>query len=503
MSTKIAAATRTLGAVALLLALALSTLAAPMKGTRDTWRTVATEHFRVLSQLPDRETVAWAREFGQFIATMTSVLHIDARRLPPLTVVMFEDELDFIPYKPLQANGWPISSQGWFARRQTWSVIGLSRRADSDRQQRTIYHEATHWLMSVDRVRHPAWFAEGIAELLSTFEYREGRSSWAKPLEERLLLLRRQGLLPMRGFLTQLSPREQQDDNQTLRFYAQAWAFTHFLMFSGDPARLQLLQRFLEIYRTRSGEAAVDAVFGSQLATIEQEFRQYVSNPTFGYADVATTASSIAVSPPVRATPQQVETALGFLALGSSRDDLATQHANKAIKLDRAAPTGHEMLTYLAVKQKDYAAVAAHAREALKRGSTDSDMYMFLGHSLAKYPDAGQPGAARQRASVYERAIDMDPFRDEPYERLAEAIFNLQQPTAEDAQFLERGLTVFPGNDWIRVGSAVVAWKQGRSLEARQAMEQALAPESTLDDIQRQYAKRILQSLLTAPQIPN
>jgi hypothetical protein len=55
--------------------------------------------------------------------------------------------------------------------------------------RRTIHHEATHWLMSADQARQPAWFAEGIAKLFSTFERKGDTVNWAKPIGSHLQLL--------------------------------------------------------------------------------------------------------------------------------------------------------------------------------------------------------------------------------------------------------------------------------------------------------------------------
>ncbi len=98
---------------------------------------------------------------------------------------------------------------------------------------------------------------------------------------------------------------------------------------------------------------------------------------------------------------------------------------------------------------------------------------------------------------LYERAINLNPRRADPYEQLTSAVLDYGQPTAEDGKFLEVGQKVFPGNDWLRVGIAVVAARLGHADEARSAFDQALQPDSTLSDTQRAAAQKMRAALQT------
>ena len=185
--------------------------------------------------------------------------------------------------------------------------------AEKDLTRITLFHEATHWLASVDQSRQPAWFSEGIAELFSTFELRGDHVSWAKPIAGHLALLR-QGTIPLRDFLTEPGAIFDRDGH-TERFYAQAWAFTHFMMLADDSRRRPLMIQFLQNFRTLSGDAAVTATFGDSLPQLEREFRQYIQQRRFGYVTQA-----VQTAPPpaaLQAAPSTlVETALGlFVAI--------------------------------------------------------------------------------------------------------------------------------------------------------------------------------------------
>jgi hypothetical protein len=179
------------------------------------------------------------------------------------------------------------------------------------------------------------------------------------------------------------------------------------------------------------------------------------------------------------------------------RYDLAEQHANKAISLDGNSPEGHRVLAYLAQAHHDLARAAAQAEEAIDRGSKDFELFVLLGDSYADGANVTTPDAARARVDMYENAINLSPRRLEVYERLNQALFAIDKPREEDAKFLNIGVSLFPGEDWMRVGTAVVDARLGRGDVAMTTIEGVLRPESTLDPSQRSYVANLRRSWLT------
>ncbi|MBX5460618.1 MAG: DUF1570 domain-containing protein [Steroidobacteraceae bacterium] len=470
--------------VGLLLMAALPALA----GNRE-WKMAVTPHYRLISQLNDRETAKWMRDFDQFILSTSDVLQMDLRVLPPLTVVIFARDTDYTPYKLRLQNGQPAQVAGQFVRRPTWSIIAMVRDWNNRELRRTIHHEATHWLMSVDQSRQPAWLTEGIAEMFSTFERRGDQVNWAKPISAHLAVLHYMGRMPLERFLIAPSAFFEREQH-TAQFYAQAWAFTHFLMMSKDPGRRQLLFKFLQSYRTQSGKAAVESVFGPALQDIEREFHLYTNQHWYTY--MVQPAKPAPEPPPLQPAPGTfVEATLGFLALGADQKDLARNHAEKAIALDQNAPDGHALLAYLAMENNELDEAATHAETALQLGSQDGDLFLLLGASYAHGKNAERANAKQLRVSMYENAINLNPRRLAAYQELVEALFAIDTPREEDARFLEVVLRAFPGEDWLRVGTAVVDYRLGRREAAMSTLADVLRPESTLDETERDRVNRL------------
>jgi tetratricopeptide (TPR) repeat protein len=453
------------------------------------WKMAATPNYRILSQLNDRETAQWMRDFDQYILSISDLLKLDLRALPPLTVVIFASDKEYTPYKLLGPDGRTANVFGQFIRRRTWCMIAMAFDALDEHSRRTIDHEATHWMMSVDQSSQPAWFSEGIAELFSTFERRGDKVTWGTPITEHLKTLHDSGVMPLAQFLAEPSALFDREDH-TERFYAQAWAFTHFMMFSKDPRYRQLLVNFLQTFRTQSGEATVNAVFGATMPEVEREFHIYIDQRRWTYEvqPVKPAADPPALQP---APPALVEAALGRLALGAGRQDLARQHAEKAIDLDTSAPDGHAVLAYLALDGNHQDLAVAQAEAALERGSKDSELYMLTGDSYVNGPNSLKPDATRARVSMYENAINLSPWRLDAYERLSDALMALDRPTGEDAKFLNVGIRAFPGDDWLRVGGAVVDDRLGHREAAIAELDAVLQPNSKVDQRQRDFATNV------------
>lgn len=477
------------GMVAALLALLAAPQFAAAAGAE--WRMITTPHFRVLSQAGEQKTLLWVRNYEQFVMTASAALDIKPDDLPPLTIVLFARDKEYTPYKVMR-DGKAARVAGQFMRRAGLSAIGMAADSDVDWTRHVIYHESTHWLMSRDPNRHPTWFAEGIAEMLSTFELNGNKVNWAKPIESHLVQLRKDGLLPLKEFLARtdaLQDQEKDDD----RYYAQSWAFVHF-MYLSQPSRVQLLDRILAAARTKSSEAAVTEVFGPDMAAIERDFNRYVQQMALSYG---TYPLATITDPPasVPAPPAVVEAALGFIALAIGKKELAQQHAQRAVELATELPDGHEVMALLARESKDDAAVRKHSEAAVRAGSRSSEMYLMMANSLSRERSGDFQATAAARIPLLHKSIQLDPTRN-AYRQLAYDLMFYEKPKAEDLRPLEQGLRRFPDDDWIKVSVAAARMRLDGGNVVLEVIQNALRPDSTLTSDERRNVSTLRRNLL-------
>jgi tetratricopeptide (TPR) repeat protein len=473
----------------------LAMLAAPLTvSAADAWRLVTTEHFRVLSQANDGVTAKWIRDFEQYIASTSDALGIKPRALPPLTMILFSRDKNYTPYKLKRPDGKPANVAGQFVTLGGISSIAMALDSEKEDARRTIFHEATHWLTSIDPNPQPTWFTEGIAEMLSTFEQAGSKVNWAKPIDEHLAQMQDQGVLPLAEFLTRVDALQDQDKIDD-RYYAQCWAFVHFLMLSGDKSRTELLTRFLTVYQTKSGDETVREVFGPNLDQLQRDFTQYVNKATYSFLSVA--AKPVADPPAsVPAPPAVVEAALGMMALAMGDKALAKQHAKRAIEASSDLPDGHQLLAYIARDDNDYAAAGAHAEAALKAGSRDSEMHMLMADALISNSQGNFGDTLTTRIGHYQQALALRPTRHDTYQQLAGDLLFLDKPEAAHQQILEQGQRLYRNDEWIKVSLATVKTRLGTGNDALQVIDQALRPGNTLTDIRRRNLTTVRRNML-------
>lgn len=473
----------------------LALLAAPLDAfAADSWRMVTTEHFRVLSQANDRETGKWIRDYEQFIAATSDALGIKPRALPPLTIILFSRDRNYTPYKLKRPDGKAAKVAGQFVTLGGISSIAMALDSEQAESRRTIFHEATHWLTSVDPAPQPTWFTEGIAEMLSTFEQAGSKVNWAKPIDMHLVQMNEFGVMPLQEFLTRVDALQDQDKHDD-RYYAQSWAFVHFLMLSGDKARAALLNRFLTLYKTKSGQEVVREVFGTNLTGLERDFNQYVGKAAYSYLTVA--AKPVADPPAsVPAPPAIVEAALGMMALAIGDGELAQQHAKRAIESSSELPDGHQLLAYIASRNKDLVAVGRHAEAALKAGSRDSEIHMLMADALAGNAQGNYEEIQAARIRHYQQALELRPTEHDAYQQLASTLLFVNKPQAEHQLMLEQGQRLFRNDEWIRVALATTRARLGTGNDALRIIEQALRPDSTLTAIQRRNLTTVRRNVL-------
>lgn len=467
--------------------LLLIALAAPTIAAERPWRKLESPNYTVLSQLDDRDTVAWAREYDQFLAATTNLLKINPRSLPPLTAVLFRRDKDYEPYRLTRPDGKAARISGQFINRRSYSLIAMDYAGERSQTRQTIFHEATHWLLSGDPRSPPAWFSEGFAEMFSTFERNVETVNWAKPIASHLITLNQGALIPMEEFLTQPSAFYD-SETRTGRFYAQSWAFVHMLLMSNDPALRAMLLEYIGTYRASSASVAMEQAFGADLEPLRSRLSSYVRQRSYGYVKLPIVAVA-EPQPPTDAPPAMAEAALGLLALASGKMELARAHAQRGLALDGRQPRVHELLAYLSVEDDDDAAAGRHALEATRNGSRDPYMFLMVGESYASGAASEAADASRKRVNAYENAVNLNPTSYLAYERLMAGLSDLDKPTEEDAKFLALGRKAFPDDDWLKVGSALLAARLGHQAEAATLMDAALRKDGSLDEFQRQYAE--------------
>ena len=252
--------------------------AVPAQG-QSNWRGMQTENFYLVGDASPRAMRRVAERLETFRAAFLAVRPRTAAAISDTdtTVVVFDSDHDFRPYKPLAPDGGPANIDGLYLATNYDVYIALTGERDAER---AIYHEYVHRVMSEDR-SWPAWLREGVAEFYSTIQVRNGGETVRVgiPIDEHLRFLQNTRLSPMDEFLDIGSdPLHYLGERDQGRFYAQSWALTHYLLLR-RPGGFDQLLRFLDLLDL-GGDTATNfrTAFQTDFDTLSRELDLYVRN---------------------------------------------------------------------------------------------------------------------------------------------------------------------------------------------------------------------------------
>lgn len=423
----------------------------------DKWIRLTAPRFGVVSQLSEKTTRMWAKEFDNFISAMNQFYAMDDSNLVPLTIVIFKNKKQFKPYRNKTKSGQAEDVIGFFANFTDWSILGLPGLRGYNKTRMLIYHEALHWYHNSKRFNTPLWLEEGMAEVFSTFEVKWGKGRWGLPIQRYINYLNIKKMQPTEEFLF-----TSQDEalHKLTTYYPQAWAMSHYLMFgNGGKNRVKLSLFLSELGKKTTGEA-FESAFGITYKEFDRELRDYVRGGRYGIAEVELDKTEIEmeVSP---ATDAMVQFALGRLAVAGDNNEKGAQHAREVISIMPSRPEGYELLAMASVDpEKQLEALD----KAISLNSRDSEVYFMKAailrdenwiESVMEEQNLKEK-AAKEIAGMYKKSILLRPTRKSAYEGFAVALLNMNTYEEEDRKVLELGRRLFPEQGSILAGFAAL-----------------------------------------------
>lgn len=282
------------------------------------WRRLESPHFRLVGPVDAGTLDRVAGNLEEFRAAFMALLP-EYREIYPrdTTVVVFEDDDAFRPFKPL--DGPDVS--GYFTASPYRSYIALTGARE---MEHTIYHEYVHQLTR-DAGGWPRWMREGVAEFYSTIEVRSDGEKvlLGRPIADHLRWLR-QAFIPLEDFLHPDTSYESLAETTSL--YAQGWAFIHFAQF-GEPGLAARLETFLGAMSASGNdvEASVRTAFGTGIETLRSELIDYIGSSRFpaGEKTLSEPLEEVDLPESVAIPPFEADFYMGDLLLHLGRVDEA------------------------------------------------------------------------------------------------------------------------------------------------------------------------------------
>lgn len=477
--------------------LALSLTVSPL-GAQD-WLSMETNRFTVVSQLNDRDTRRWAREFNRFVNAMQGLMAVNENLLPPLTVVLFRRDGAFSPYRIRTESGVATANTAVFLHHPTWSLIGMPGVRGASTDNSTIFHETVHWYMSADPSRLPLWFGEGIAEVFSTFDVEDGLAKWGRLIPNNIAFLKRTGFLPLEELF---SGTQDQAMHTNARFYTQAWLFVHYLLvgriLDGGPSQMAAL---LEGLKTMDAADAFEQTFGMTFQEMDRELRDYAGRSRLDVVSseiVETDDTAFVVQP---ASEAEVQLQLARLAFGTRNDEPLTRHLERLLELAPDSAEAYDLLASIEI-EKGNDDIEPLLDKAIARGSRDARTYelkaAISGDAVRNNDPVFWRGAydadeARRIANFAVSSANLQPLNLRIYTVLADALFSVSETRDYDRVVFENGALVYPNEGIMLIGQAALAFAAGETTEAERLVELSLADSYQLGERERVAAQALLR----------
>ncbi len=208
------------------------------------WVQVRSDTFIVKSSAGEQRAERVLRELENFHQLLGTFV-FKTSELPelPMEVLLVGDQ-ETLDELALEYDGKRIDVAAYYQPGQDRDFIVLNGRIFPQALDGIVYHEITHYFLSRSLVYRPAWLNEGLAEYFATADIDENEVYLGELSPERLQVLRNERLLPLKEFFAVDQNSTYYNERQKANvFYAQAWAFTHFLMHGRHS---QAFKRYLE-----------------------------------------------------------------------------------------------------------------------------------------------------------------------------------------------------------------------------------------------------------------
>ena len=491
----------------LFLAVAL-VLASPL-WARENWIYARTDNFELFSTASEKKSRNLLVELEQFRASFLTAFSLGRAHEPRATVVLFGNDRQFTPYKPLY-QGKTRDVFGLFVDGRDEVAIALTTETDDpdiNNPTEAIYHEYVHLLLHTRGIQFPLWLDEGLAELYSTFQVEGDKAVFGRAKSIYTTVLNFSALMPLQKLFTVTKKSAAYNDEERAgEFYAQSWALTHYLICGADPTNKGKLIRFLALQETspESMEANFRQAFGKTPAALEMELRSYLEGGQFyirkAKLPLADLAAKISFRP---ATDFERDFALLNLRWRVHQNGDATQSALHFAEQQPRSPRPCELLAAIAMTEDETIKALQYWRRAAELKSDNAFVYLQLARDGARAVtqdfrlDYRLPAKLAADLRLWlDRALELSPDYPEAQEILALVEAFAPEVRAPVVLRLQEGVNQMRDSSRTLLALAIIRWRLKDQPTSAKIVESLLASPQVAPEV-KAAARTLRERLAT------
>lgn len=254
----------------------------------EAWVEVKSPHFVAYSDAGETEARKALKGF-EGIRSVFSQVFPGIRVDPPKPMIVFvvEDEASMKRFLPQAFEGKdPSRPAGYFVNGsdRNYAILRLDLDHQMDQPYFVLFHEYTHSIVHQNFPSLPTWLDEGIADFYGATEIKSEHVLVGRVPVGRLLKLRGSIRLPIETLLTVThdSPYYQEGEKTGI-FYAQSWAFVHYLFMDAQAQKAGLFRAYLKALHSGTDPLAEAREGFGDLAKLQGALTLYSRRSTFGY----------------------------------------------------------------------------------------------------------------------------------------------------------------------------------------------------------------------------
>lgn len=472
-------------ALILTLALLCGTLSISAK---DKWVKVKSKHFTLLGNASERDVRTVGTKLEQFRSVFSQLFpRVRVDSPVPITVIVFKSRSAYVPFMP-GYNGKVTEVAGYFQPGEDINYITLTSEFGQTNPFSTIFHEFVHSLTNDSTANMPLWLSEGIAEFYETLEVtdKDTKVTLGTPISHHILRLRETKFMPFPQFFAvhHKSAEYNERDKQSI-FYAQAWAFVHYVMLGNNGQRQPQLGQFVNLLGTGAPvEECFKKAFQTDFAAMEKELKNYIGGsryPVLRYTskDKLTFDDEMTTEPMEEAEANYY---LGDLLAHQRRTD-AEKYLQTAIQLDPTLAPAHASLGLIRIYTGQLDEAQKYLEKAVTYDKAGKNHLIYYYYAMALMREGSSVGGVQMLSSSFDpqkaqlirtnlkRAIEINPGFARSYSLLSFINLVTGEQIDETLALLKRALQAAPGDQDLAFQLAQLYLRQNKYDDAKKTVE--------------------------------
>ncbi len=468
-----------------LLTIAALLLVAQPSLAADKWLSIRSRNFLLAGNASESEIRRVGRTLEDFRTALAMMFpKMDQSSTVPVTVLVFKNDESLKPYKPLY-QGQPSNALAFFQPGEDINYIAVTPVIASPN---IVLHEYVHFLLRENVGGLPLWITEGFAECYSTFEMgnRANEFSIGRAPEQHVAMLNQTPqFIPIKRLLSiqQNSPEYNEASKQGM-FYAESWAFVHYLILGAEgKRRTQFVQLLTALTKGAPFEDSFGEAFQTDYGTLEDEVREYVRKRTNWPTMKVTSRENLQIDVRSMTTTTlsegESEFYLGDLLLHLNRPADAEPRLTAAISKSPTLSSAQTSLALLRVRQKKYDEALALLKKAVESDSKNPMINYYYAYGLERADadalanvNAVPPERYETMRTYAKKSMELAPRFVEAYALFARINLNSGEHLDESEAALKKAISIAPGRDDLKMLLAQTYLREDRNADGRAVLSE-------------------------------